>query len=169
MTELREKVSKLESAANTTITFKLTKFQEKKDSDERFTSSSFYTSPGGYHMTIRVDANGNGSGKGTHVSIFASILEGKYDTELSWPFVGKVTFTLLNQLEDKNHRTLISTFDLSRDARVLSCWGFKGFIPHSKLAHDPVKNAQYLKDDTLYFRLSVEISDQKSWLECTTK
>ena len=168
-TELREKVSKLESAANTTITFKLTKFQEILDSDKEFTSPFFYTSPGGYRMTIEVHANGIDDSEGTHVSIYVSILEGEYDTELSWPFVGKVTFTLLNQLEDNNHRTMISIFDLERNARVEDSWGFQQFTPHSKLAHDPVKNTQYLKNDTLYFRVSVEDSDHKPWLECTTK
>ncbi len=27
--------------------------------------------------------------------------------------------------------------------------------------------AEYLKDDTLYFRISVKVSDHKPWLECT--
>ena len=176
--QLQEKVLKLESSAdelNSTlnngqsITFKVTEFQEKKNENGIFTSPSFYTSPGGYHMAIRVDANGNGTGKGTHVSVFSSILEGKYDTELSWPFVGEVTFTLLNQLEDNNHKTIMSIFDLASNARVRFICGSALFISHSELAHDLVKKTQYLKDDTLYFRVSVEVSDHKPWLECATK
>ena len=163
--ELQEKVLKLESAANTTTKFKLTNFQEKKDSNERFTSPFFYTSPGGYHMAIWVDANGFGAGKGTHVSVFTTILEGKYDTKLSWPFVGKVTFTLLNQLEDKNHKTMVLTIGLTENINVQTSRGFPQFKSHSKLGHDPVKNTQYLKDDTLYFKVSVEVSDYKPWLE----
>ena len=165
-TELREKVSKLESAANTTFTFKLTKFQEIMDSDEEFTFPSFYTSPGGYHMTIRVDTNGDSDGKGTHVSVFAPILEGKYDTELRWPFLGKVTFTLLNQLEDNNHQTRNLHFDFARNAGVGSIWGFQKFISHSELTYNLFKNTQYLKDDTLYFKVSVE---DKPWPECAIK
>ena len=167
--ELQEKMSKLEYSANTTITFKLTEFQEKKDSDEEFTSPSFYTSPGGYHMAIEVVANGCGDSKGTHVSVYAPILEGKYDTELSWPFVGKVTFTLLNQLEDNNHKTMISPLNLAKNARVGDNWGFTAFIRHSDLGYNSVKNTQYLKDDSLYFSVSVKVSDHKPWLECTTK
>ena len=30
------------------------------------------------------------------------------------------------------------------------------FIPQSALGYDAVNNSQYLKDDTLYFRMSVE-------------
>ena len=169
-TELREKASKLE---NTTITFKLAKFEEKKDIDKVFISPSFYTSPGGYHMVIRVDTNGNGTGKGTHVSVYFPILKGKNDTELRWPFVGKVTFTLLNQLEDNNHETKILSLNAGDNAMAHgphgTAWGVSQFISHSELPHDPVKNTQYLKDNTLYFRVSVEVSDHKPWLECTTK
>ena len=167
--ELQEKMSKLESAANTTITFKLTEFRGKCDSDKTFISSSFYTSPGGYHMNIEVDANGYGDGKGTHVAIYAPILKGEYDTELSWPFVGKVTFTLFNQLEDNNHKTNITTLNLADNARVGDNWGFTAFIRHSDLGYNSVKNTQYLKDDSLYFSVSVKVSDHKPWLECTTK
>ena len=151
------------------ITFKVTGFQGKKENNKMFTSPSFYTSPGGYHMAITVYANGNGFDKGTHVSVYAPILQGKYDTELRWPFIGKVKLTLLNQLEDNKHKTKISTNVVADGAKVGSEWGFGDFIPYCELAHDPVKNTQYLKDDALYFRVSVEVSDHKPWLECTTK
>lgn len=48
-------------------------------------------------------ANDVGSAKGTHVSVYACFLKGDNDDKLSRPFVGNITFTLLNQLEDKNH------------------------------------------------------------------
>ena len=78
---------------------------------------------------------------------------------------------MLNQLEDKSHH--IKTLSITakdnvhamknpRDRRAL---GFPKFIHHSELAHDPVKNT-YLKDDTLYFRVSVEVPNHKPWLEC---
>ena len=54
-------------------------------------------------MATTVHANGKGDGAGTHVRESAPILKGKYDTQLKWPFIGKITVTLLNQLEDKNH------------------------------------------------------------------
>ena len=151
------------------ITFNVTGFQGKKDSGEIFFSPSFYTSPGGYHMAIRVYANGHGTGEGTHISIFVQIMKGKYDTQLSWPLVGKVTIMLLNQLEDDNHKKLMVA--LVTENNAMACghtWGFPKFILHSELAHDPDKNTQYLKNDTLYFRVSVEDLDHKPWLECTT-
>ena len=45
--------------------------------------------------------------------------------------------------------------------------GFRKFTSHSKLMLNPAKNTQYLKNDTLYFRVSADVPDHKCWLECT--
>ena len=149
------------------IKFKFTDYQKSKDQDERVESPSYYTSRNGYHMTLRVYANGDGSGKGTHVSVYAPILKGRYDAELKWPFIGKITCTLLNQLADKNHHLKILNMANEDNTQAGGpAWGYGQFIPHSKLGYDPGKNTQYLKDDTLYFRMSVELPrHDKPWLE----
>ena len=134
---------------------------------KEFLSPPFYTHPNGYHMVLRVDPNGYGAGEGTHVSVFAPILKGGYDAKLKWPLVGDLTFTLLNQLEDDNHHTTSISLHTEHDARIGVHWGLQTFIRHTALARDPVKNTQYLVDDTLYFRVSVEIPGRKPWLECT--
>ena len=41
--------------------------------------------------------NGNGSGEGSHVSIYIKILPGEYDALLKWPFSHTVSFTLYDQ------------------------------------------------------------------------
>ena len=147
-------------------TFKLSGYRKKKRTNERFQSQPFYTHPNGYHMALIVYANGNGDGEDTHVSVFAIILIGEYDTELKWPFVGKVTVTLLNQLQDMNHYTLVIPFDAIDSRRISDNKGFPTFIRHSALANDLVKNTlQYLKEDKLCFKVSVEVSDRKPWLE----
>ena len=94
------------------------------------------------------------------MSVFTRILRGKYDTGLKWPFVGDVKITLLNQLEDRNHHTNMTSFTADDPMP----WGKRRFIPHSALAHNPVKNTQYLRDDTLYFRVAVEVASNKPWL-----
>ena len=37
------------------------------------------------------------------MSVFLKPLEGPYDDKLPWPFLGTVTFCLLNQSADDNH------------------------------------------------------------------
>ncbi len=51
-------------------------------------------------MRLRVDANGDGNGKGTHVSVYICLMRGDNDDNLKWPFKGTIEVSLLNQLED---------------------------------------------------------------------
>ena len=85
------------------------------------------------------------------------MLEGEYDAKLKWPFVGEITFTLLNQLADKNHCTADMVLGACYTQYMFGALGgVPKFIPHSALPCNHLKNSQYLKDDTLYFRVSVE-------------
>ena len=160
---------------NEPIKFEVTKYQKKKESYESTDSPSYYISPNGYHVALRVYANGNGDGAGTHVSVFAMLLKGRKNAKLKSQFIGEVTFTLLNQLEDKNHHQTTLTLTAAHNTRVGDNWGNVKFIPHSELDFDAVNNTQYLKDDSLYFRMSVDnlyfktsdksTADHKPWLQ----
>ena len=149
------------------MVFQMTGYKARKATDSWFHSDSFYTSPGGYKMCILVIPNGDLSDKGTHVTVRAKLLEGAYDASLSWPFIGTVMFTLLNQLADDNHHSEILEYKTKYNANVGSSVGYLQIISHSALSHDPVKNTQYLKNDTLYFRVTVMVGNHKPWLVCT--
>ncbi len=155
------------------LKFRMKKFDVQKLENKKLFSSSFYTSGEGYKMCIIVYANGIGVGEGTHVSAGAYLMKGDNDDSLSWPFTGTVTFELLNQLEDKNHHKETTTFPADGegsqrvDERATQGYGHQKFISHTDLAHKPLTNIQYLKDDTLIFRVSAEAPDYKPWLECT--
>ena len=151
------------------MVFKLPGYASKKEKNEIFYSPPFYTSSGGYRMRIRVDANGAGDGEGTHVSVYTESLEGRYDDQLHWPFLGTVTCELLNQLADDKHYSCVSLYVTDNDMQVGSSRGCPKFLPHSCLSHDPATNTQYLLDDTLYFRVSVTVANHKPWLVCTDK
>ena len=146
--------------------FKLKKFTEIKDRCEEFRSPPFYTGPSGYLMTIRVYPYRFTShvAKGTHVSVYVKLLEGKNNKELPWPFVGNATFTLLNHLEDAYHYE--HKVDITSASNIRpkgASYGFHLFISHSDLSHSG--KTQYLKDDTLCFRVSVGVPCSKPWLE----
>ena len=118
-------------------------------------------------MAIRVCINGVNAGKGTHVSVYALLLRGKYDARLKWPFVGTLAYTLLNQLDENNHYTRTLSIETAHNACVGSASGFPKFIPHSALGHDTSKNTRCLKDGTLYISVEVKVADHKPWLECS--
>ena len=161
---LQDMVDTLQAKCLTESTiFAVPGYQEKKAARAVFTSPSFYTHPYGYHMAVTVHWDT------TFISFNAQILKGPYDTALKWPFRGKVIIKLLNQLQDMNHHSY--TRNITNGCVGNNIMGFMGksLFPHYALALDPVKNTQYLVDDTLYLRVDVEVVDHKSWLQCTVK
>ena len=157
----------------TPIKFKITNFSKLKTSNKMVYSPGFYTSHGGYKMCIRIDTRGNGDGEGTHVSVFAYLMRGENDDHLPWPFTGKVTVELLNQLEDHDHHSQKIAFAAKgqynqrvvKQERESSGWGRPCYISHSDLGYNEAKHRQYLKDDCLYFRFNVDArSTPKPWL-----
>ncbi|TRZ15187.1 hypothetical protein HGM15179_011898 [Zosterops borbonicus] len=121
-------------------------------------SPAFYTAKYGYKVCLRVYLNGDGTGKGTHLSLFFVVMKGDYDALLPWPFRHKVTFMLLDQ---NNREHVIDAFrpDLTsasfqrpvNDMNVAS--GCPMFLPLSKLQSP--KHA-YVKEDTLFLKCIIE-------------
>ena len=154
----------LKNLDSTSMTFAVPGYQEKMEARAVFTSPSFYTHPNGYHMVVKVRWKGFVSFS-SQLEVSALILEGAYDTALKWPFKGRVNIKLLNQLADKNHITCTYYFN---DGNVGSEVVTLPYISHDSLSYNS-KTIQYLVNDTLYFRVSVEVDDHKPWLQCTAK
>ena len=141
----------------------ITNFEQHKVDSDHWYSPPFYTHPRGYKMCLRVDANGWGAGKDTHVSVGACLMRGEFDAHLKWPFQGDVTVAMLNQLEDNHHTTETIRFTKSKDTKVIgrvtdgeraTGLGKSTFIAHTDLNCNPAKNCQYLKYDCLQFRIA---------------
>ncbi|NXP23852.1 TRAF2 factor, partial [Scytalopus superciliaris] len=121
-------------------------------------SPAFYTAKYGYKVCLRVYLNGDGTGKGTHMSLFFVVMKGDYDALLPWPFRHKVTFMLLDQ---NNREHVIDAFrpDLSsasfqrpvHDMNVAS--GCPMFLPLAKLQSP---RHAYVKEDTLFLKCIIE-------------
>jgi hypothetical protein len=120
-------------------------------------SPPFFTSRNGYKMCARIYLNGDGMGKGSHLSLFFVIMKGEFDALLPWPFQQRVTFTLI----DQEHRRHVSdTFQPdpssssfqrpTTDMNVAS--GCPLFVPLEAL-----ETRGYVKDDTMFIRVAVEI------------
>ena len=123
-------------------------------------SPPFYTGRNGYKMCIRAYLNGDGSGEGTHLSIFFVIMKGEYDPLLQWPFDHKVSLVLVDQ-DHKKH--LVQTFKPSSETLHSSfqrpqsnmnvASGCPEFATLSVL-DDP----SYVKDDVMYIKAIVDTS-----------
>ena len=127
--------------------------------EKSFYSPPFYTSRHGHKMRARIYLNGDGMGKGTHISLFFVIMRGEYDALLRWPFRQKVTFMLLDQ---NNVEHVIDAFRPDpnsssfqrprRETNIAS--GCPLFFPLAELG----KHA-YIKDDTMFIKVIVDCSD----------
>ena len=81
-----------------------------------YSPEHFYTDVHGYKMCIRVFPNGDGTGSGSHLSVFIVVMKGEYDELLKWPFQGRVTMTLMDLGRDVHgqlqHNDVSHTFVL---------------------------------------------------------
>ena len=153
------------TATQAVCDFTLTEFTKRSKFNNVYNSPPFYSHPHGYKLCLVVDANGHGEGKGTHISIFASLMRGDYDNNLQWPFEGDIVVELLNWRED-NHHYRRNAFSLNRyndpggsitscvtkGEYAPNCWGLD-FIPHFSLYYNPDTNTEYLQDDCLRLRV----------------
>ncbi|XP_008823038.1 TNF receptor-associated factor 5 isoform X1 [Nannospalax galili] len=125
-------------------------------------SQPFYTSRCGYRLCARAYLNGDGSGKGTHLSLYFVVMRGEFDSLLQWPFRQRVTLMLLDQSGKKNH--IMETFKADPssssfkrpDGEMNIASGCPRFVAHSTLEN--AKNT-YLKDDTLFLKVAVDLTD----------
>uniref|UniRef100_A0A8C3SN82 TRAF1-6 MATH domain-containing protein n=1 Tax=Chelydra serpentina TaxID=8475 RepID=A0A8C3SN82_CHESE len=115
------------------------------------TSTSAPHHPFGYRLYLRLYPDGDGDGRGTHLSLFMALAKGPYDDLLPWPFLHKVTFYLLDPWRRRPplretfapdpHST---SFQQPRGQRNVAS-GSPLFAPHGQLQN-------YLKDNTLYVK-----------------
>ena len=127
---------------------------------------------GGYKVRLRVDPYGYGGGKSTHLSVFINLMPGANDDTIVFPLRGTFTISLLNQQEDDNHYTM--RFNFVYDGNDYTCRKFEldqnslgqnKFLSHFSLDFNQDNNTHYLHNDTLYFRVTAEISSTtKPWL-----
>ncbi|XP_019619276.1 PREDICTED: TNF receptor-associated factor 2-like [Branchiostoma belcheri] len=148
------------------LTWKIPDFTRKRHDaitgkTASFYSPCFFTSRTGYKMCARIYLNGDGMGKGTHVSLFFVLMRGHYDGLLRWPFRQKVSFMLVDQNNRENVTDAFrpdptsSSFQRpTSDMNIAS--GCPLFVPLSQLESS---SHGYVRDDTMFIRVIVDTSD----------
>ncbi|XP_041710748.1 TNF receptor-associated factor 3-like isoform X2 [Coregonus clupeaformis] len=123
-------------------------------------SQPFYTGYFGYKMCARVYLNGDGMGKGTHLSLFFVVMRGEYDALLLWPFKQKVTLMLMDQGPARKH--LGDAFkpdpNSSSFRRPTAEMNIASGCPLF-VAQTVLENGTYIKDDTIFIKVTVDTSD----------
>ncbi|XP_077601178.1 TNF receptor-associated factor 2-like isoform X2 [Stigmatopora nigra] len=163
--EMEGKIREMSAATyDGTFVWKISDFTKKRQDAvagraPAMFSPAFYTSKYGYKMCLRIYLNGDGTGRGTHLSLFFVVMRGHSDALLKWPFNQKVTLMLLDQ-NNREHiidafRPDISSSSFQRpvsDMNIAS--GCPLFCPLAKL---DTKNS-YIRDDTIFIKATVDLT-----------
>ena len=146
---------------NGVLLWKIEEFQRKRQDaingvKTAIYSQYFYTSEFGYRMCAKLYMNGDGMGKGTHLSLFFVVMKGDYDALQTWPLQKKITMMLLDQ---GNGDHMIDAFQSdpqsssfrrpTSDMNIAS--GSPLFMPL-----DNLNNRQYIKDDVMFIKIIVD-------------
>ena len=127
--------------------------------DARYTSIfslPFYTSKYGYKMCLRLYPLGDGMGKNTHLSLFFVVMKSEYDSLLQWPFINKVTLTLINQTGGPDVTDTFkpdpksSSFQRPKTEMNVAS-GCPRFVPL-----DDLHRNGFIKEDTIFIKVKVE-------------
>ncbi|XP_028395412.1 TNF receptor-associated factor 2-like, partial [Dendronephthya gigantea] len=146
---------------NGTLLWKIEGYQRKRQDaingvKTALYSPHFYSAQYGYKMCAKIYMNGDGFGKGSHLSLFFVVMKGDYDALQTWPFQKKITMMLLDQgngdhMVDAFHSDpQSSSFQRPRsDMNIAS--GSPLFMPI-----DHLDNRQYIKDDVIFIKIIVD-------------
>jgi TNF receptor-associated factor 2 len=118
-------------------------------------SPPFYSAQYGYKMCAKLYLNGDGFGKGSHLSLFFVVMRGNYDALQIWPFQKTITMTLLDQ---GNGDHMIDAFNSEPQSssfqRPMSDMNIASGSPHF-MPLDSLSDCQYIKDDVLFIQIKV--------------
>ncbi|XP_063297522.1 TNF receptor-associated factor 5 [Pelobates fuscus] len=156
------------SSYNGRLIWKITDYERKKKEaiEGRIVSiysHHFYTSRCGYRLCARAYLNGDGSGKGGYLSLYFVVMKGEFDSLLPWPFKQKVTMMLLDQSGKRNHIVDVFKADPNSssfkrpEGEMNIASGCPRFVSHPQLENP--KNGCYLKDNTLFIKVAVDLTD----------
>ena len=134
-------------------------FEQLKHNSESWYSPVFCTHEKGYHLRLRVDANG-WHGTGSFIAVVVSIVKGDYDDQLQWPFEGVISVQVLNHISNSAH-SIVKEFGFSgggyecqqvkdETQPEYGCWCDQ-FIMYKFLSYNSMTKSQYLKDDCIFF------------------
>ncbi|XP_045417976.1 TNF receptor-associated factor 2 isoform X1 [Lemur catta] len=165
MADLEQKVLEMEASTyDGVFIWKIPDFARKRQEavagrTPAIFSPAFYTSRYGYKMCLRIYLNGDGTGRGTHLSLFFVVMKGPNDALLRWPFNQKVTLMLLDQ-NNREHvidafRPDVTSSSFQRpvnDMNIAS--GCPLFCPISKME---AKNP-YVRDDAIFIKAIVDLT-----------
>ncbi|KAE9551802.1 hypothetical protein FO519_004973 [Halicephalobus sp. NKZ332] len=138
------------------------KQQEARSGNQKVIfSAPFFSGRHGYKLILSASLFGDGPVRGKFMSVFISIMKGDFDSLLPWPFVHKVTFTLMDQnpdLEKRNHVGYVVKPNASIENKAFldrpnsdrnASFGAQKFC-------DLIAVKNYVRDDVMFIKCNVD-------------
>ncbi|XP_050049158.2 TNF receptor-associated factor 2-like isoform X1 [Dermacentor andersoni] len=136
--------------------FSVLRRQQENGEIARVVSAPFYTAVPGYKLRLMADLNGYGEGRGSHLSLFLQVMQGKFDCVLDWPCKYEHVLRVVDQTGrgmhlDRQHsfRSIPSKSKHLMGRPVNECnvpIGFHTMAPLSELHNE---RSGFLRNDTL--------------------
>ena len=128
---------------------RITNFADRKSSNNLCYSEPFTV--GYYKFGLVIFANGSGPHRGTHVSIYAHLMEGSISETAPLPVEGEVVVLLVNQLGDHGHKSV--DIPLSHEVPSIERrTPGTDLVSHEALNY-PAERVAYLHNDQLHIRI----------------
>ena len=155
--QLKEKEQELEQLKCDLIIpfhFTMSNFNHLKSKDGYGFSPPMYTHLHGYKFCMKMYPNGTYLGKDVSVELYT--MSGEFDDTLQWPAKFTITLQLLNLHRDQDHITVTKQFRWNKPEGKTVYVGYftDNLIAHTDLKLNAQKQTQYLKDDSLHFRIT---------------
>nr|XP_054769699.1 TNF receptor-associated factor 2-like [Lytechinus pictus] len=146
------------------LLWKIVNYSERKrDAIKSIYSPPFFTSQYGYKLCGRVFLMGDGVGKGTHISLFLTIMRGPHDSVLPWPFNERITFQLVNQ-DDPINKSIVEAFrpdpassSFKKPTTEKNIGAGCPLFAKIKMVEDP--KSGFVRDNTIYLKIISQTSD----------
>lgn len=130
--------------------------QQENGEIARVVSAPFYTAAPGYKLRLMADLNGYGEGRGSHLSLFLQVMQGKFDCVLDWPCKYEHVLRVVDQTgrglhvdRQQSFRSIPSRSKHLMGRPVTECnvpIGFHTMAPLSELHNE---RSGFLRNDTL--------------------
>ena len=122
-------------------------------------------------MIMRIYPNGDGSFRGTHLSVFIRLMKGENDHTLSFPINGIFKIQLLNWRQNSGHVEKIMQFDesapescrlqVTTGENAAEDYGLAGYLSHDELENSS-SYKEYIHNNTLCFKIQFEQTQRRT-------
>ena len=140
------------------IVFELPAITEKMKSDQAYKITEFYAGLYKFQGVIRSRSNNENK-----IGVFVQTQRGKFDSDIIWPFCGKVSISLINKTNENS--SVLRSFSTEGNSSFERCddnslaHGFKDFA-----THETILKEEYSKGDSIKIKILIQFDAQRAKL-----